>query len=269
MVKSITLGRYFVGNSFLHRANPKIKILVTFIYVFVLFFINKICSYVFGFFVIAVLYKICKIPLKMAFDNIKSMAFILIFTGFINLFFGGNGEIIFKLWVFKITKVAVITTVFVAFRMFLLIVGMGLLTYTTLPLDLAKAIGDAFTPLKKFHFPAGEISTMISISIRFIPLLMLETEKIIFAQKSRGVDVSGKSIRKKVKFIISILVPLLVSSFKRADELAVAMESRCYRIGFSRTRYIVFKLGVKDLILFVCAIIFFVSLFVIGAFSWF
>lgn len=269
MVKNITLGRYFVGNSFLHRSNPKVKILVTFAYVFVLFFVNKICSYIFAFFVIATIYKICKIPLKMAFDNIRSMAFILIFTGFINLLFGGDGEVIFKLWLFKITKTALITTVFVVLRMFLLIVGMGLLTYTTLPLDLAKAIGDAFTPLKRFHFPAGEVSTMISISIRFIPLLMLETEKIIFAQKSRGVDVSSKSIRKKVKFIVSILVPLLVSSFKRADELAVAMESRCYRIGFPRTRYIVFKLGVNDLFLFVCSVIFFVSLFVVGAFSWF
>ncbi len=269
MLKNLTLGQYIKGNSFLHKATPKSKLVVTFAYIFILFFFSKISTFVFGFLVVVVLYKVCKIPLKLAFNNFKTIMFIMIFTSIINLFFGRKGEVLFKFLVFEITKESLNLTILVIVRIFLLMSGVAILTYTTLPLDLARCISDFFKPLKKFKFPVEEISTMLSISIRFVPLLVDETQKIIFAQKSRGVNISGKGIKNKIKFIISILVPLLVSSFKRADDLAVAMESRCYKIGAERTRYITFKINGCDYILIFSFFVFFVCLFLVNFFSYF
>ena len=217
--------------------------------------------------VILLLYKICKIPIKLFLNNIKSISFILFFTSIINLFFNNSGEVLFEFYVFKITKEAIFLSFLVVFRIFLLIAGVSILTYTTLALDLARSVGDLFLPLKRFKFPAGEISMMLSIAIRFVPLLVSETQKIIVAQRARGADIYEKNLKKKIMFIVSILVPLLVSAFKRADELAVAMESRCYAIGAKRTRYVVFKFNRCDFLLFVCGTIFFIFLFIINAIS--
>lgn len=269
MLKSLTLGQYITGNSFLHKATPKSKFVITFAYIFILFFFSKILTFVFAFFVVLVLYKICKIPIKLAFNNFKSLMFVMVFTSIINLFFGRKGEVIFKFLVFEITKESLNLTILIVVRIFLLVSGVAILTYTTLPLDLARCFSDFFKPLKRFKFPVEEISTMLSISIRFVPLLVDETQKIMFAQKSRGVDVLGKGIKNKIKFIISILVPLLVSSFKRADDLAVAMESRCYKIGAERTRYITFKLNNCDYLLIFSSLVFFVCLFLVNYFSYF
>lgn len=267
MLNNITLGQYFVGDSFFHKATPKTKIIITLIYVIILFFIGKICSHIFGLIIMLFIYKFCKIPLNMFFNNLKAISIILIFTSFINLFLMNEGNVLFKFLIFKITDRSLNLTFLVIFRLFLLIGGMSLLTYTTLPLDLARCVGDMFGPLKRFKFPSEEISTMLSISIRFVPLLVSETQKIIFAQKSRGADVEGVGFRKKVKFMVSIVIPLIVSSFKRADELAIAMESRCYRVGKKRTRYIVFKFSYFDFFLIISAFIFFVSLFLVASFS--
>ncbi len=267
MLKNITIGQYINGESLLHKATPKSKIIMTFIYIFVIFFFNKISTYVFGLFIILFLYKICKIPLRLVFNNFKSIFFILLFTSIINLFFNRSGEVILKFWIFKMTKESIFLTFLVIFRIFLLIAGVSILTYTTLPLDLARSVGDFFLPLKKFKFPVGEISTMLSIAIRFVPLLLSETQKIIIAQRARGADVYDRKLKKKIKFMIAILIPLLVSSFKRADELAIAMESRCYSIGAARTRYVVFKFNRCDFLLVVFGFIFFVFLFVVNHIS--
>ena len=267
MLKNITIGQYIIGNSFLHKATPKSKLLVIFAFTFILFFFDKILTYLFGFFVVMIVYKFCKIPIKVALNNLKSLAIIMSITSAFNLFFGKDGELLFKFYFLEITKGSLHITILIVVRMFLLIVGMAILTYTTLCLDLARSIGDLFLPLKRFKFPVGEISTMLSIAIRFVPLLVSETQKIIMAQKSRGAEQNSKSLKKKINFVISILVPLLVSSFKRAEELAVAMESRCYEIGAKRTRYIIIKANKNDFILIFSAVIFFLSLFFVEKFS--
>ena len=267
MIKNITIGQYLAGNSILHKVTPKTKFFLTFLYIFLLFFFKKIMTYFFAFFVIIALYKVCKIPIKVAFNNLKSIAFILLFTSILNLCFGKEGEVVFSFLFLKITKNSLITIVSVVFRIFCLIVGVAILTYTTLPLDLARSIGDFFKPLKKFNFPAEEVSMMLSISIRFVPLLISEMQKIMFAQKSRGADVESGNVFKKIRYVISILVPLLVSSFKRAEDLSVAMESRCYKIGGNRTRYITFKFSRFDAKLLVMTFIFVVCLFIVEFFA--
>lgn len=266
-MRNITIGQYIVGNSFLHNAIPKTKLFIAFLYVFILFFFSRISTYIFGFIVMFLLYKKCKIPFFVALKNFRSVAFIITFTSILNLFFGKDGQVIFRFLFLKITDQSLYLTIFVVLRIFLLMFGMAILTYTTLPLDLARSLGDLFLPLKRFKFPAGEISTMLSISIRFIPLLVSETEKIMQAQKARGADSGKNSLKKKVKLVVSILVPLLVSSFKRADDLAVAMESRCYCIGNKRTRYITFKFNRNDVFLIIYSFIFFAILFYIDYIS--
>ncbi len=266
-MRSVTFGQYICGNSFMHKATPNTKLIVTFIYIFILFFLNNILPYVFTFFVVMLLYRICKIPFKMAVKNIKSIAILLIFTSLINLFFSSKGEVLFEFLFLRITKESLFITVLILVRLFLLMIGVSILTYTTLPLDLARSLGNLFLPLKRFKFPVEEVSIMLSISIRFVPLLISEIEKITIAQKSRGADIKGKGIKKKMRFIVSILVPLLISSFKRADELAVAMESRCYLIGAKRTRYITFKFGRNDLYLIFGAVFLFISMFIFNSFN--
>ncbi len=184
MLENITIGQYIVGNSFLHKANPKSKLIAVFMYIFILFFFKKISTCLFGFGVIIGLYKICKIPIKFIFFNFKSVGFILVFTSIFNLFLNKEGEVIFSFYFLKITKYSVRITILIIVRIFLLVSGVSLLTYTTLPLDLARTIGDLFLPLKKLNFPVEEISTMVSIAIRFVPIFVSETQKIIFAQKS-------------------------------------------------------------------------------------
>ena len=266
-MKNITFGQYIFGDSFLHRANPKTKLFITFFYIFIIFFFNRISVYIFGIITVMALYKVCSIPLKFAINNFRSVFFLLVVTSIINLFFGKKGEVIFKFLFMTITKESLMFTILILLRLFLLMVGVSILSYTTLPLDIARSLGDLFLPLKRFNFPVGEISTMLSISIKFVPVLVSEAEKIKIAQRSRGADTAGKSLKKKIKFIVSILVPLLISSFKRADELAVAMESRCYCVGKERTRYITFSFGKNDLILLFTSSIFFICLFVINSFS--
>lgn len=266
-MKSVTFGQYICGDSFMHKAMPNTKLIVTFLYIFILFLLNNIVPYVFGFFVIMFLYRICKIPFKMAIKNVKSIALLLVFTSLINLFFSNKGEVLFKFLFLKITKDSLFLTVLVIVRLFLLMIGVSILTYTTLPLDLARSLGNLFLPFKKFKFPVEEVSIMLSISIRFVPILISEIQKITIAQKSRGADIKGSGVKKKIRFIISILVPLLVSSFKRADELAVAIESRCYSIGAKRTRYITFKFGKNDLYLIFGSVFLFSFMFVFNSFN--
>ena len=248
MIKDITLGQYFAGNSILHKIDPRTKILTTVVYIFFLFFIDNFFCYVINFFVIFFLYSQCKISLKMMFNNIKPILPILIFTSIINLFTLRDGNIIFSFLFFSITDRSLLFIFMIFCRIVLLIFSSSLLTYTTLPIDLTYGIEKILKPLSKIKFPVDEISMMISIAIRFIPTLISETEKIILAQKSRGVDMESGNIIKKVKCMIPILIPLFISAFRRADELAMAMESRCYRVGQKRTRYKQLKFCYLDLV---------------------
>lgn len=248
MISDITLGQYFAGNSILHKIDPRTKILATIVYIFILFLIDNFFCYVINFSLIFFLYSRCKISLKMMLNNIKPILPILVFTSIINLLTLRDGEIIFAFWFFSITDRSLLFIFMIFCRIVLLVFSSSLLTYTTLPVDLTYGMEKILKPLSKIKFPVDEISMMISIAIRFVPTLISETEKIILAQKSRGVDMESGNIIKKVKCMVPILIPLFVSAFRRADELAMAMESRCYQVGKKRTRYKQLKFGCFDLI---------------------
>lgn len=238
MVGSITLGQYISKDTFLHKLNPKVKLIFSFFYVVLLFFVTNFVSL--GFCVISIftVYFFCKFSAKLIFKNLKLIGFILIIASFFNLFFVKTGDVIFKFLFFQITTDSVALTIGFVLRIFLLISGSSLLTYTTLPLDLTLAIEELLKPLEKIKVPVNEISVMMSIALRFIPLLVDESKTIIAAQKSRGLDLyNQRGLFNKAKALSAFLIPLLVSSFKKANELAVSMEARCFRIGHSRTRY--------------------------------
>ncbi len=237
MIRDITIGQYVCGNSVLHRLDPRTKILSTVSYIFALFLINGLWCYVFNFSLILIFYLICGISLKMVLNNVKPILPILILTSIINLWVIRDGEVVFSFWIFSLTDRAIFFTSIIFFRLILLIFSSSLLTYTTLPTDLTRGIEKMIKPLAKIRFPVEEISMMISIALRFIPTLILEADKIICAQKSRGLDMETGSFIKRAKCMVPILIPLFVCAFKRADELAVAMESRCYRVGGQRTSY--------------------------------
>ena len=249
MLKNFTLGQYISGNSFLHRVNPKVKLVFSFIYVFLLFFVNSFFSLGFCLIGIVSIYFFCKFSFRLICSNLKLILVFLAIAAVFNMFFINSGDVIFKFFLFKITTNAVCLTIKLVLRIFLLIAGSSLLTYTTLPLDLTLAIEELLKPLAKFRLPVSEIAIMMSIALRFVPLLISEAETIIVAQRSRGMNLfNQRGLIKKVKSFSVFIVPLLVLAFKSANELAVSMEARCFKVGQKRTRYKSLKFQTFDLI---------------------
>ena len=236
MLKDITLGQYFPIESPLHRMDPRTKILILILYIVALFLSDGVVGYVLvAAFTIAVV-LLSRVPLKLYFRGLKPIWFIIIFTAVLNMFLTSGT----KIYVFGhstgMTYEGVILAVKMAIRLILLILASSVLTYTTSPISLTDGIEKLLRPFAKMGFPAHELAMMMSIAIRFIPTLIEETEKIIKAQQARGADFDTGSIIKRAKSLVPMLVPLFISAFRRADELAVAMESRCYRGGNNRTR---------------------------------
>lgn len=235
MLKDITLGQYFPGDTVVHRLDPRTKLLVTLLYIMALFMVKNIVGYLpVIFFTLAVIFT-AKISLKMVLKGIKPIIFIIVFTAVLNVFYT-QGSVLWEFWVFKITYEGLIMATFMALRLVFLVVGTSLLTYTTSPIMLTDAIENLLNPLKKYKVPVHEMSMMMTIALRFIPTLIEETDKIISAQKARGADFETGSMIQRAKALIPILVPLFISAFRRADELAIAMECRCYQGGEGRTR---------------------------------
>ena len=237
MLKDITLGQYFPGNSVIHRLDPRTKLIMLVVYIVTLFMATNVVSYalVAGFLFVAI--KISTIPMKSIVRGMKPLVLILVFTGVLNLFFTvGEGEPLVDFWVITIYKEGLIRAVFMVLRILLLISGTFLLTYTTSPISLTDGLESLMAPLKKLHVPVHELSMMMCIALRFIPTLIEETDKIMCAQKARGADFESGSLMDKAKALVPILVPLFISAFRRADELATAMECRCYQGGEGRTK---------------------------------
>jgi energy-coupling factor transport system permease protein len=257
MLRDITIGQFFPGNSVIHRLDPRMKIILTALYIALLFtasnFIGLIVGVVFLLFVI----PISKIPMKMILKSLKPIIPIIIFTTILNLFFVTGDDILFRWWIFKITTDGVKMTVFMIVRIICLIAGTSLLTYTTSPITLTDAIERLLSPLKKIKVPVHELAMMMTIALRFIPTLIEETDKIMAAQKARGADIETGGIMKRAKALIPILIPLFVSAFRRAEELALAMECRCYRGGEGRTRLKQLKTAQRDYISLIITLIFF------------
>ncbi len=234
-LKDITIGQYFPGHSFVHQVDPRMKIIITFVYVVMLFMIDHPAGLLVGALFLVVAYGVSGIPYKMILKSLKPMVPIILFTGILNLFFI-QGDTVFSLWILRISRQGISTAVFMAVRILLLIAGTSLLTYTSSPIALTDAIEQLFGPLKKLHFPVHELAMMMTIALRFIPTLIEETDKIMNAQKARGADMESGGLMQRAKALIPVLIPLFVSAFRRADELALAMECRCYRGGEGRTR---------------------------------
>ena len=236
MLKDITLGQYFPGNSVIHRLDPRTKLILLVVYMVALFIASGWVSYgVMLIFLLAVI-KSSTIPAKSIVRGMKPLVMILIFTGVLNLFFTKEGRVLVDFWIITITTGGLQRALFMMARILMLITGTFLLTYTTSPISLTDGLESLMGPLKAVKVPVHELSMMMCIALRFIPTLIEETDKIMSAQKARGADFESGKLLERAKALIPILVPLFISAFRRADELATAMECRCYQGGEGRTK---------------------------------
>jgi energy-coupling factor transport system permease protein len=236
MLKDITLGQYFPGNSAIHRLDPRTKLVLLVAYIVALFLAVSWISYgvMLAFLLISI--AISRVPAKAFLKGMKPLIFILVFTGILNLLYTGGETVLVQFWVITITLEGIIRAFFMVARILMLIAGTFLLTYTTSPIALTDGLESLLSPLKKIKIPVHELSMMMCIALRFIPTLIEETDKIMSAQKARGADFESGKLMERVKALVPILVPLFISAFRRADELATAMECRCYQGGDGRTK---------------------------------
>ena len=235
-LKDITLGQYFPGNSLVHRLDPRTKLIAVTLYIVALFLADFFVSYAIMLCVLALAIRISRVPLRSIVRGLKPILFIAIFTALLNLFYTSGEHVLVEFWIFTITLEGVFNAFFMVVRIMMLIAGTFLLTYTTSPILLTDGLESLLSPLKKLHVPIHELSMIMSIALRFIPTLIEETDKIMSAQRARGADFESGNLMQRAKALIPLLVPLFISAFRRADELAVAMECRCYHGGEGRTR---------------------------------
>lgn len=248
MLKDITLGQYFPMDSVVHRMDARFKIVITLLYLVMLFWGQNPACLIAGLLFLMLALLCSKIPPKMPLRSIKPILPVLIFTGTLNFFFMKGGTIYWEWKKLSVSSQGIQTSAFMVVRICLLIMGTSLLTYTTSPIVLTDAIESLLSPLKKLKMPVHELAMMMTIALRFIPTLIEETDKIMAAQKARGADMESGGLMKRVKGLVPVLIPLLVSAFRRAEELALAMECRCYHGGEGRTRLRELKSGLRDYI---------------------
>ena len=235
MLKDITLGQYFPGDSVFRRIDPRTKLILGILYIVALFQATNFLSYAVMALVTVTVIKISQVPPKALVRGLKPIVIIIVLTAVLNMFYT-DGHVIVQIWKLKLTVEGIIKAFFMVIRIVMLICGTFLLTYTTAPVALTDGLELLLNPLKKLHVPVHEMSMMMSMALRFIPTLIEETDKIMSAQKARGADFESGNLIQRAKALLPILVPLFVSAFRRADELAIAMESRCYHGGEGRTR---------------------------------
>lgn len=246
MFRNITIGQYIPGDSVVHKLDPRIKIIITFIFIVAIFFINKLSGYLFVVLYLYLVIAISKTPFSYILKGLRPVIIILLLTVSLNMFFTPGGTILYTLGPLKITTSGLRLAVFMGLRLIFLIIGTSLLTLTTSPISLTDGIEHILKPFSRIGVPAHELAMMMTIALRFIPTLIEEAEKIMKAQMARGADFESGNIVKRAKGLVPLLVPLFISAFRRADELAVAMESRCYRGGQNRTRMKQLKIQPRD-----------------------
>lgn len=235
MLRDITLGQYYQTDSVIHRLDPRVKLVATIVFIIGLFVVDNVLGYVLAAAFLVMAIRLSRVPFKFMIKGMKAILFLLILTVIFNLFLT-QGEPLVRIWKLTITKEGVRTAVFMAVRLSFLIVGSSIMTLTTTPNNLTDGLESLLNPLKKLHIPVHEIAMMMSIALRFIPILMEETDKIMKAQIARGADFESGNLINKAKSMVPLLVPLFISAFRRANDLAMAMESRCYRGGEGRTK---------------------------------
>ena len=264
MLRDITLGQYFPGDTVVHRLDPRTKLILIIAYIVALFTVNGWIGYATVFAATAVCMFIAKINPKAALKGLKPIIFIIILTALLNIFYT-EGTPVIEGWI--ITWEGIEKAVMMSVRIILLIVSTFLLTYTTSPIALTDGLESLLGPLKKIKVPVHEMSMMMSMALRFIPTLIEETDKIMAAQKARGADFETGSLISRAKALLPVLVPLFVSSFRRADELAVAMESRCYHGGEGRTRLKQLKMNGADILALIIGAVFIAAAFIMRKYA--
>jgi len=267
MLKDITLGQYFPGHSIIHRLDPRTKLIMLVVYIAALFMAGGWLAYLVLFGVLAAVIKVSTIPIKSIVKGMKPLVMILIFTGILNLFFTQEGPVIVDFWIITITLGGLSRAVMMMARILMLITCTFLLTYTTSPISLTDGLESLMNPLKVIKVPVHELSMMMCIALRFIPTLIEETDKIMCAQKARGADFESGSLMDKARALIPILVPLFIGAFRRADELATAMECRCYQGGEGRTKMKLLRYHREDFVAFGIGVLLLAGVAVLGIFG--
>ena len=247
MLRDITIGQHFPGDSLVHKFDPRMKLVLTIVYIILLFAASNPLGLTLSLVFLVAMYGVAKIPFKLITKSLKPILPIILFTAVLNLFFvSGEGEPLVHFWVLNIYAEGLRYAILMAVRVMALIAGTSLLTYTTSPIVLTDAIEQLLKPLGRLHFPVHELAMMMSIALRFIPTLIEETDKIMNAQKARGAMLDNGSMMERVKALVPVLIPLFISAFRRADELAMAMECRCYHGDEGRTKLNVLHYQTRD-----------------------
>ncbi len=263
MLKDVTFGQYYPANSFVHKMDARIKLLLCLLYMVGIFFVNSFVMFGFITVFLIALIGFSRVPLKSILKSVKGIIFLLLFTVILNIFFNKDGNILVEWKFIVITDGGLIYAAKMFLRLVYLVIGSSVLTLTTTPVDLTHAIESLLKPLRIIKFPAHELALIMSLTLSFIPSLIEETDRIIRAQKARGADFDTGGLVKRVKAFVPILIPLLVGGFRRADELANAMNSRCYEGAKKRTQMRVMKLSWRDLVGTFVSLLFFVTVFVV------
>ncbi len=260
MISNVTVGQYYPVDSIIHRLDPRVKIISLFTFIVVLFIADSMLSYALSFAFLGFVTKVAKVPIKLVLKSLKSIMFLICFTLVLNICFSTVGTPFFSFGIIKVSWAGILNAIRLALRLITIILASSMLTLTTSPIKLTDGLEYLFKPLKVFKFPAHDVAMMMTIALRFIPTLVEELDKIMKAQTARGASFENGSVFQRAKSLIPVLVPLFVCSFRRADELAMAMEARCYRGETGRTRMHELKIQKNDLMAIVtlgafCALI--------------
>lgn len=255
-MRDVSFGQYYPTGSIVHRLDPRAKVIFSIIFMVTIFFVVSYVGYAVVALFLATVCLISKIPIKNVLKSVKAILFIMLFTAIINIFFYDSGKVLVEWWVIKITLGGIDFAIKMALRISLLVMGTSLLSFTTTPMELTDAIESLLKPLKYIKVPVHDIALIMSIALRFIPGLMDETDKIMMAQKARGAEIDTGGLVKKVKAMLPVLIPLFVSAIRRADELADALDARCYNATEHRTKMKLLKLSLKDLAAFLFVAVF-------------
>ena len=266
MIRDITIGQYYPAESRIHRLDPRVKIVCTLLFLVSLFIQNSLPGYVIATIYLGCVIRLSKVPLKYILKGLKPVVILLLFTVVMNLFLTDGGGILVQFGIFTITENGLRTSVFMAVRLMYLVAGSSIMTFTTSPNGLTDGMEKLLHPLNRFNVPVHEVAMMMSIALRFIPILLEETDKIMKAQQARGADFESGNIIQRAKAMVPILVPLFVSAFRRANDLAMAMEARCYHGGDGRTKMKPLHYHGRDRATYFITLIYLVIMFVVGRF---
>ncbi len=247
MLSDVTFGQYYPVSSPVHKMDPRVKILLSILFIVAVFFVRTYSGY--GVLLILLLLSIivARVKITAVLKSIKALIFLIVITALLNLLFTKTGNLVWEWWIISITDDGIRLTVMMALRLLFLVMGTSVLTLTTTPIELTDGIESLLTPLKLIRFPVHDLAIIMSIALRFVPTLMEETDKIIMAQKSRGADFESGNIFKRIRALVPVIIPLFVSAFKRAEELSYAMDARCYNASKKRTRYRKMSIHFRDI----------------------